>query len=400
MKKALREWVWLGWCSLLIVMMIGGAGRAWATEVKIGEIDPLTGKLAKHGIEIHQGILLAVEQANRRGGVKGRTIRLIARDDQSRPEVAVNQVEDLIYREKVVGLVGGYVDSLVGPVSRIASKHRVPYVASASLQRALTRRAGNPFFFRVSRLQGIVEPLLGFVTDVVKPGSAAILYAATPGATEFSRELRQRLQERGIAVPVFDKFRPGTSDFTPLLLKVRQSGAQVLVAAGFFPDHLILVRQFLRLKVPLKAYIGPWGVAYPGFIKALGGDSENLVGMCAWNPGITLPGTEVESRRFVNAFVERFHKQPNTTAMHGYTSARALIEALRKVAARGRELSGANIAAALRKLDLTLPMERLQFDDHGDPLHYRQVVVQIRKGSIVAVYPPERATGRFAPLAP
>jgi len=67
------------------------------------------------------------------------SVELVFRDDQSQPETAMNQAEDLLYREKVLGLVGGYVDSLVAPVSEIAAKHRIPYVASASLQRSLTK---------------------------------------------------------------------------------------------------------------------------------------------------------------------------------------------------------------------------------------------------------------------
>ena len=116
-----------------------------AEVIRIGEIDPLSGHLAKHGTEIHQGIVMAVEEANARGGVAGHLAQLISRDDQSKPEVALKQAQDLIIREKVLGLLGGYVDSLVGPVSELAARHQVPYVASASLQRGLTAK-GIPIF--------------------------------------------------------------------------------------------------------------------------------------------------------------------------------------------------------------------------------------------------------------
>ncbi|HAA03270.1 MAG TPA: branched-chain amino acid ABC transporter substrate-binding protein, partial [Syntrophobacteraceae bacterium] len=59
------------------------------------------------------------------------------------------------------------------------------------------------------------------------------------------------------------------------------------------------------------------------------------------------------------------------------------------------ELSGGAVRDQLAQLDLNLPMERLQFDPHGDPRYYRQVVVQIQHGRMVAVYPPERATGQM-----
>lgn len=364
------------------------------SPIRIGEINPLTGKLAKHGQEIHDGILFAVLQANEKGGILGRRIEVFTRDDQSLPETAVNQAEDLLYRVGVKGLVGGYVDSLVGPVSEVAARHRTPFVASASLQGNLTRGRRNPYFFRVSRLDGILEPLTQFLSEVLRPQGAAILFSATPGSTEFADEMRKRLEGSGIRVVMFEKFRPGTPDFSPFLMKLRMRKADVLISGGFFPDHLILARQLAEQRLALRAYLGPWGIAYPSFIEAMGSAAEGLFGLCAWNPGITLPGTEKESEEFVEAFEKRLGRTPNTTTMHGYASARALLAAMQGALLRTGELRGESIADELHRLDLLLPMERLAFDEHGDPRHYRQVVVQIQKGRMVAVYPPDRATGR------
>ena len=380
---------------LAAAIFSAGPAVAGSKPIRIGEIDPLTGKLAKHGQEIHEGILYAVEEANSAGGIGGRRVELCSRDDQSQPEVAINQTEDLLYREKVVGLVGGYVDSLVGPVSELAAKHHIPYVASASLQKGLTLGRKNPYFFRVANLDGIVQPLCGFLTQQLKPEKAAILFAATPGSTEFAQQVRSCLSDAGIEIPIYEKFRPGSPDFSAFLLKVRQSNTDVLISGGFFADHLVLVRQLRDQSIPLRAYIGPWGVAYPTFIEAMGEATDGLFGMCAWNPGIAIAGTEKQSHDFVQGFTARFGKTPNTTAMHGYTSARALLAAISRVQTSGRELNGDNICAELRSLDLLLPMEHLQFDDNGDPKHYRQVVVQIEKGKMSAVYPTERKPGEI-----
>jgi hypothetical protein len=81
--------------------------------------------------------------------------------------------------------------------------------------------------------------------------------------------------------------------------------------------------------------------------------------------------------------------------MHGYTSARALLAAIEKTLEAGHALSGGSISQQLSLLDLTLPMEHLAFNRNGDPKHYEQVVVQIQKGKLVAVYPPHRATGKI-----
>ncbi|ROQ91007.1 ABC transporter substrate-binding protein [Desulfosoma caldarium] len=396
--------MWQAWLlGLCLFPWIAGISAVHAQGspgdgVRLGAVNPLTGKLANHGQEILCGIETAVKEVNARGGIGGRRVQLLSRDDQSHLETAINQVQDLIYREKVTALTGGYVDSLVGPISQLASKAHVPYVASASLQRDLTLRGKNPFFFRISHLNGVTEPLCRFLPQVLVGKKAAIVHAATPGATEFSQTLFQCLRDGGMELVLVEKFRPGIPDFSPLLLKMRSLQVDVLISAGFFSDHLILVRQIREQNVPLTAYIGPWGVAYPEFIQQMGMAAENLVGLSAWQPDCPFPGTEEESRRFTEKFRATYGREPTSTVMHGYTSARVLLEAMGAVAARGAPLDGPHIAQALRSLDITVPMGRVQFDANGDPLHYRQVVVQIQNGRLVPIFPAQRAHGSWIPM--
>jgi len=169
----------------------------------------------------------------------------------------------------------------------------------------------------------------------------------------------------------------------------------VIVSGGFTPDHILFVRQLKENRMTPKAYIGPFGIAYESFINALGEDADYLYSTCAWHPGITVPGTEEASASFVNHFQKMFSQQPNTTNMHGYTSAKVLIAALKNVLNNCQTLNGENIRQALAKLDLLLPMEHIHFDADGDPVNYRHVVVQIQKGRLVVVYPPDRSSGQW-----
>jgi branched-chain amino acid transport system substrate-binding protein len=372
----------------------------FAAVIKIGEINPLSGRFAKQGIEIHQGIEVAVTEANEAGGIGGMQIQIVSRDDQSRPDVAISRAEELCSWEKVSAITGGYVDSLVGPIAAVTQKYKIPYVASASLQKELTQHK-NDYLFRVSRLQGFVEPLCGLLAEKLKPLRLAILYAATPGSTELAVDLENCLKNQGLKVRLIEKFRPGTPDFTPLIAKLAGMKIDAIISGGFTPDHILFVRQLKENRVTPKAYIGPFGIAYESFIQALGKDADYLYSTCAWNPGITIPGTEKASESFVNHFQKRFNQPPNTTNMHGYTSAKALIVAMQYVLNKQQPLNGENIRHALTLLDLLMPMEHLHFDAQGDPEDYRHVVVQIQKGKLVVVYPPDRASGHdIYPMPP
>ncbi len=370
---------------------------SFAGVIKIGEINPLSGRFAKNGIEIHQGIEIAVAQANAKGDIR---LQLVTRDDQSRPDVAISRAEELCTWEKVAALTGGYVDSLVGPIAAVSQRYKTPYVASASLQKELATHQ-NPYFFRVSRLQGFVEPLCAFMAERFKNRRLAVLYAATPGSTELAQDLKKSLEYRGLTIQLMEKFRPGTPDFTPLIAKLAAMKIDVIVSGGFTPDHILFIRQLKENKMVPKAYMGPFGIAYESFISALGKDADYLYSTCAWNPGITMPGTEKASDAFVRDFQKTFHHQPNTTNMHGYTSARAIIAAIQKVLNDRRVLNGTNIRQALSKLDMLLPMEHLSFNADGDPINYHHVIVQIQKRKLIVVYPPDRASGRdIFPMPP
>ncbi|HEX7670251.1 MAG TPA: ABC transporter substrate-binding protein, partial [Polyangiaceae bacterium] len=120
-----------------------------AVELRIGEVNSLSGVLAAQGTAVHEGVVYAVSQFNAAGGLHGRPVKLITRDDGGRPDEATTAAQDLTARERVGALVGGYVDSIVGPVAQVAERERVPYVASSSLDQRLTQR-GNAFFFRIS----------------------------------------------------------------------------------------------------------------------------------------------------------------------------------------------------------------------------------------------------------
>lgn len=376
--------------SFLVLVLWCQTG--FAEIIKIGEINPLSGRFAKQGLEIHQGVKVAVAEANASGGIGGRLLELVSRDDQSRPDVAISRAEELCGWVKVVALTGGYVDALVGPISAVSKKYRIPYVASASLQKALVELE-NPYFFRVSHLKGFVEPLCEFLVERLRPRRLAILHAATPGSTELARDLELCLKTHGLNVRLVEKFRPGTPDFIPLIGKLAHLDIDVIVSGGFSPDHILFVRQLKESNVSPKAYIGPFGIAYESFIQALGQDADYLYSTCAWDSEFTLPGTESASKNFIKRFRRMFNRRPNTTNMHGYTSTRALIEAMGNVLRRGQSLTGANIRQALTAIDLTLPMEHLVFNQMGDPRNYRHVIVQIQSGRLVVVHPPQRATG-------
>jgi branched-chain amino acid transport system substrate-binding protein len=379
------------WGALVFCLAAAGAAPARAADpIVIGEINPLTGALALQGTTVHQGIVLAIEEQNARGGIAGRRLILLSRDDEGRPERAIGAAEELAGRSRAVALIGGYVDSLVGPVAEVADRARVPYLATASLDERLTGR-GNRYFFRISSLAGYARPMTGFVESGLGARRVAVLYSPTPGATQLARRQREVFDRAGIRVLVYEPLAAGLTDFGPLLRRVADQAADVLISNTFFADHLVLVRQMAQGGVRLRAFLGAFGMEFPDVIRSLGPAAEGLYGTTAWQPGVAPPGQEAASQAFVEAFAKRFGVQAAPLAMHGYAAARALLAALESAARSGRQLTGPGLRDALAAADVMTPMGRVRFDERGDPVSYERVILQIQDGRHVVVWPKERA---------
>jgi branched-chain amino acid transport system substrate-binding protein len=368
------------------------AGTAAAADpILIGEIDSRTGLLASQGLAIAEGIRVAVDTVNAAGGVQGRAVRLLERDDEGKAERAIAAAEELIARQGVVGLLGGYVDSLVGPVSEVAERARVPYLAAASLDERLTAR-GHRYFFRVSSLRPYVTATVGVIRDLARVRRVAILHSTTPGATQLAAHQRQGFEAAGIQVVVFEPFTPGLSDFVPLLRRVRDGQAEVLVSDAFFADHLLAVRQLTQVGIRLPGFLGAFGLEFPEAIRELGAAAEGLLGTTAWQPGVHVPAAPAESAAFVDAYRARFRREPAPLSMHGYAAARALVSALAAALSGPPPLTGETVREALARTDLETPLGRVRFTPQGEPMAYERVVVQIQQGRHVVVYPKEAAS--------
>lgn len=384
--------------ALALALSLAGSVALAAEPIVVGEINPLTGALALQGLSVQQGIRLAVEEQNARGGIAGRPITLVSRDDEGRPERALAAAEELTGRRGAVALIGGYVDTLVGPIGEVADRAHVPYLATASLDERLTQR-GNRYFFRVSSLGSYVKVTTGAVLEVFKADNVAILYSHTPGASQLARRQKETLERSGIRVSVFEPFAPGLSDFTPLLTRVRDAGAQALLSDTFFADHLLLVRQMAQAGIKVRAFLGAFGMEFPSVIRELGPAAEGLYGTTSWQPGVYVSGQEPESRAFIEAYTKRFGGAPVPLSMHGYAAARTLLASLETVARGGKPITGEALRDALAAADVMTPLGRVKFDPKGDPLFYERVIVQIQNGRHVVVYPRDRATAPAQPPA-
>ncbi len=365
---------------------LGGGPAAAAETIRLGAHAPLTGSLARHGSEQMKGIRLGVAMFERKHDAK---VALFAYDDESDPQKAVAAVEKLAGVEKVNAIVGGYGSNLVGPASEASERYDTPYLTTGAVDTRLSAR-GFRNFFRLNDMAGYAEAQTGAIRDLFKARRVGILYNSVSSTTEIAEAVRGRLAKAGIAVPVFERFEKGTTNYKPLLLKVRDARCDVLLVEGYFPDYVGTIKDARILDLPVKAYVGVWGIGTPDFVRELGAMSEFVYGTSIWEAGTAPPAAREEEAAFTAAYRAKFGEEPSYIAMLGYLSARYMLEAVRKGGGPPEATR-----AALRSLDTVGPLGRVAFDGKGDPKHFTAVLFQTRNGTQVVVYPPDRASGKI-----
>ena len=371
------------------LVLAAGLAAAWtqagaAPAIKLGAHAPETGSLAKHGQEQVKGIRVAADEFTRRTGI---AVDLKVYDDESQPQKAVAAVEKLAGIEKVAGIVGGYGSNLVGPASEAAERYDTPYMTTGAVDTKLTARHFKNFF-RLNYMPGYAAAQANTIRELFQAKKVAILFNSQSATTEIAEAVKGQLAAGGVQVPVFEKFEKGTTNYKPLLLKARDAGCEVLLVEGYFPDYVGTIKDAKILALPVKAYVGAWGIGTPEFIRELGPMSEYVYGTSIWEMGTAPKAARAEEARFVEAYRARFKEDPSYIAMLGYLSAEYMLDAIAKgggAAARTRDL--------LRAMDAVTPIGRVAFDEKGDPRHFTAVLFQTRAGKQVVVYPRDRAGG-------
>ncbi|HDD53328.1 MAG TPA: amino acid ABC transporter substrate-binding protein [Thermosulfidibacter takaii] len=345
----------------------------WGGELEVGEVEPLTGFLSHQGMALHRGLVLALEDTAR-----GVSCTLLVRDDSSHPPGARAAAEDLVAKGVQV-LTGGYVDSLVGPVAQVALRHRIPYLAPASLMAGLTR-GENPYFFRISSGEALLDTLHRGIKELFHPWKVAIFYPSTPGATELATRLAELLRAEGVQVVALERFDPSSGVLAPLLFRIK-GRVDLLVSFGFFADNVRMIKALRRYRLRVGEFLGVFGMEERELVEELGREADGLWGTTSWLPHLPYPGTEEESRRFVEAFRRRFGVAPRPLAMHGYAAGKTILAAARFLLESGKPLTPDNMARALREVRVLTPMGPISFDDRGEPGSYRRVIFRIEGGA-------------------
>ena len=391
-----RLWCWGSAAFLILFIVAVQAGTAIAQDtIKIGAVLPLSkAAFAQAGEEQRRGLLMALEEVNQAGGVLGKKVELIIEDDTGEPSVGIAAAEKLIARDKVVALIGGYSSTITYAQLNAIQRYE-PFVAWVGASSTKVEHEFGPkrWFFHYHpwdyHRQSTVRDFLLSISP--QPKAVAVAYEDGIYGTTSRDYVVKYLKEKGFNVVFDERFKSGSSDFTPMLTKIKRTNPEVFYWVAYAGDTTLIMKQAKEIDFNPKLFLSV-AVNFPQYKPSLGATGDYVSGVDVWVPGMKLPETVKWMEKFKKAYPDR---TPEYWVPLAYTNLMTVVEAIKGAGSTDKE----KLIAAMEKTDYNSPMGKMTFKKSEEGgLHQaidEQIVTQWQAGVSHVVYPASKATSKL-----
>jgi branched-chain amino acid transport system substrate-binding protein len=368
-----------------------------ADSIKIGLQGPLTGGSSPMGVSMRDGAKLAVTEINAKGGIMGRQIEMIERDDEAKNERGVQIAQELINKEKVVATVG-YINSGVALASqRFYQEAKIPVMNNVATASVITKQfADQPenYIFRNSANDTIQSAMI--VEELIsrrKFTKVAILADATNYGQLGREDLEKALKAKGITAVAIEKYNIKDVDMTPQLLKSKEAGAEVVITYGIGPELAQIANGMIKLgwKVPM---MGSWTLSMGNFIDNAGKNADGAI----MPQTFIQEGNTPKRASFIAAYQKAYKvdRIPSpVSAAQGYDSVYLLAAAM----TQAKSTEGPKILAALESLQapiegvVTTYNKPFTKEDHEAITQNMAVIGKVQDGRVYYAYDEDKKKG-------
>lgn len=261
LSRILRQWPKAAAVGAL-GLLLQTPGHA-EEPIKIGLVAALSGQSAKSGEALTRGLSVAIDELNAAGGILGRSVELIRRDDESNPAKGMLAARELIQREKVAVLFGGLDTPVSLAIVPLANQLKVPFMGVWAAGTGITRNgAKDNYVFRVSAVDELVdEALVDYGVKqqgMQKPG---MILVNNPWGESNEAGFRAALEKRGMPYAGIERIEDSDLDVVPQLTRLKRAGADALLMVGNVGPSAQVVKSLDRMgwDVPVISHWGPAG---------------------------------------------------------------------------------------------------------------------------------------------
>jgi len=368
-------------CTLFLFIVTIPDALIAQEPVRIGATMSLSGAYSTQGIPAHNGYMMCADDINARGGLLNRPVEFIIYDDQSNTQTAKNLYEKLVTEDKVDAVMGPYGSTLTEAVAPVTEKHRMVHISPLAATTSIWEQ-GRSYLFMVLPpaelfLAGLID--MAHSNDMT---NVAVIYEDALFPAAAASGAKERVLDLEMNLVLYQSYPSGTSDFSTLLMKIKENDTQVLaMAASSLSNFITVVQQMKENGVSVDMF-GTSG-AVNEFYQALGADAEYAYGLSAWEPGLSTPGIE----KFTAGYQSKFGIEPSFHAAGAYGSCQLFEEAVK----RANSLDSDKIRDQLLNLEMTTVFGDFKVDERGYQIANKGLFIQWQDGKKVIVWPDDIA---------
>jgi branched-chain amino acid transport system substrate-binding protein len=312
-----------------------------ADKIVLGHVASMTGNEATFGSSTDNGIKLALEEQNKKGGIKGKKVELKTLDDQGKPEEAAIAATRLITQDKVSAIIGEVASSRSLAIAPIADANKVPQVSPTSTNPKVTKDGANtrPYVFRVCFIDPFQGTVMAKFAREKKITNVAILRDVgndySVGLADF---FQKKFEELGGKIVTDQSYKAGDQDFKAQLTAIKGKKPEAIYVPGYYTDVALIARQAreLGMKQPMMGGDG-WDSSklYEIAKGALDGSF--------FSNHYTDEDPSPVVQEFITKYKAAYGSVPDALAVLGYDAARVTFDAME----RAKDLTGPSLAEAL-----------------------------------------------------
>jgi branched-chain amino acid transport system substrate-binding protein len=361
------------------------------SAIKIGASLPLTGDFSEPGKAARQGYQVWQKTVNDQGGLLGRKVQIVVRDDASDQNTVVADYNALISREKVDLLLGTFSSLLNIPASTVAERNRMLYVEPAGGAPDIFNRGYKYLFFAQQATadhQGdlFAQYILSLPPDQ-RPKTAAYPTLDDPFAVPVLEGIRAKLEPAGIKTVYRKTYPADTQNFDSIANAVKSANPELLVHGATFADGVGFIRALDKVGFDPKYFFQTSAPSFADqFSKGIGEkNTEGIFYAVSWTPEAKTPC----NKEFLDAYHEMFGNQiPAEDAADAFATAQVMQAAIKAVGKIDDQLK---LADWLRSHTVDTILGPLKWNETGAP-QGQFLIGQWQSGQSEIVLPKAAAT--------
>jgi len=322
-----------------------------AKAYRIGTLQPLSGAAAAGGKTALVGVEMAVDRANKSGGIGGRPVELIVADHESKPDVGRRKAEKLALEDKIDAHVGGYLSNVCLACMPVWEEHKIVNMITVCLDTTITTSKCSKFTFRP--FDYAPAQAVAFAPYLVRKLGKKwhIVYADYAWGQSTRDAFAAEIKKNGGEMVGSTGIPLGTADMTPFLSKIT-GGFDGLFGIFFGGQGISFVTQTFDLGMSKKYKIAGDGAMTPSVsLPAIGAKGEGFVGVDRYIPVLEGPLNTPAHKKFFDDAVARLKAidpsgpLPDRFVQSNFEAVNFLKLGIQKSGFRGREDSMKLIAA-------------------------------------------------------